>query len=52
MANEIHKNTSSHIPHDSYFFDKVIPGLLIALGIVTVVLILFAMGVLLGIVHF
>ena len=33
-------------------FEKVIPVLLIAMGALTVVLILFAAGVLLGIIHF
>lgn len=42
----------SHMPEDSTLFEKVIPALLIFMGILTVVLILFAAGVLLGIVHF
>ncbi len=42
----------SHMPTDSMLFERVIPVLLAALGIVTVVLILFAAGVLLGIVPF
>jgi hypothetical protein len=33
-------------------FEKIIPALLIVMGIVTVALILFAAGVLLGIIHF
>ncbi len=33
-------------------FEKVIPVLLILMGILTVALILFAAGVLLGIIHF
>ncbi len=33
-------------------FEKVIPALLILMGVITVLLILFAAGVLLGIVHF
>jgi hypothetical protein len=46
------KTTKSHAPEDSALFERVIPVLLVVLGIVTVVLILFAAGVLLGIVHF
>jgi len=33
-------------------FEKVIPVLLILMGILTVALILFAAGILLGIIHF
>jgi hypothetical protein len=40
------------MPTDSVLFERVIPVVLAALGIVTVVLILFAAGVLLGIVPF
>jgi hypothetical protein len=43
---------TSHMPTDSVLFERVIPVVLAALGIVTVVLILFAAGVLLGIVPF
>ncbi|MFN2236871.1 MAG: hypothetical protein ACK2U1_21795 [Anaerolineales bacterium] len=42
----------SRMPKDSVLFDKVIPASLIFMGILTVVLILFAAGVLLGIVQF
>lgn len=42
----------SHMPEDSTFFERVIPALLIFMGILTVALILFAAGVLLGIVRF
>jgi hypothetical protein len=42
----------SHVPKDSIFFEKIAPALLIFLGLVTVVLILLAAGVLLGLVHF
>lgn len=42
----------SHMPKDSTFFEKVIPALLIFMGVLTVVLILFAAGVLLGIIRF
>ena len=42
----------SHAPENSTLFERVIPVLLVAMGILTVLLILFAAGVLLGIVHF
>lgn len=42
----------SHAPENSVLFEKVIPGLLIFMGILTAALILFAAGVLLGIIHF
>ncbi|MFP3854315.1 MAG: hypothetical protein ACLFWD_08495 [Anaerolineales bacterium] len=40
------------MPSDSAFFERVVPILLIVLGIITVALILFALGVLLGFVPF
>jgi hypothetical protein len=40
------------VPENSALFERVIPVLLIVMGVITVVLILFAAGVLLGIVHF
>lgn len=43
---------SSHMPRNSVFFEKVVPALLILMGVITLALILFAAGVLLGIVHF
>jgi hypothetical protein len=46
------KTDRSHAPENSVFFDRVVPVLLIAMGILTVFLILFAAGVLLGIIHF
>jgi hypothetical protein len=46
------KTSKSHAPQDSVMFERVIPALLIVLGVVMVLLILFAAGVLLGIVHF
>lgn len=33
-------------------FEKIIPALLIVMGVITVALILFAAGVLMGIIHF
>jgi hypothetical protein len=43
-------NSKSRMPEDSVFFEKIIPAALIFMGILTVILILFAAGVLLGIV--
>jgi hypothetical protein len=42
----------SHMPSDSLLFERIVPVILAVLGIVTLVLILFAAGVLLGIVPF
>jgi len=52
MANSIRANSKSHMPENSFLFEKVVPASLIVLGIVTLGLIVFAAGVLLGIVHF
>jgi len=46
------KKVASHMPEDSVFFEKVVPVLLVVMGVLTVTLIVFAAGVLLGIVHF
>ena len=43
---------TTRMPEDSVLYERVIPALLVVLGIVTVGLILFALGVLLGIVPF
>jgi hypothetical protein len=40
------------MPSDSLLYDRIIPILLVVLGIIMVILILFALGVLLGIVPF
>jgi hypothetical protein len=45
-------NIKSHIPEKSFFFEKVVPIALITMGIITLGLMIFAAGVLLGIVHF
>ena len=45
-------NSKSHMPENSVLFEKIVPAALISMGILTVILILFAAGVLLGIVHF
>ena len=42
----------SHMPQHSVFFEKVVPILLAGMGVLTVVLILFAAGILLGIIKF
>ena len=42
----------SRIDKDSYFFEKVIPILLLGMAGLTIVLILFAVGVLVGLVNF
>jgi len=47
-----HGNSRSHIPRDSVFFEKIVPALLVLMGVITLGLILFAAGVLLGVVHF
>lgn len=47
-----HAKGKSHIPKDSLFFEKIVPVSLIAMGVVTLGLILFAAGVILGIVQF
>jgi len=44
--------SKSHIPKNSFLFEKVVPASLIAMGIITLGLILFAAGVLLGIIKF
>ena len=46
------KNSKSHMPKDSFFFEKVVPVSLILMGIVTLGLILFAASVLFGLVKF
>ena len=44
--------SKSHMPKDSLFYEKIVPILLVAMGVITTALILFAAGVLLGIVRF
>ena len=45
-------NRKSHMPENSVLFEKIVPAMLILLGIITLGLILFALNLLLGIVHF
>jgi len=42
----------SHMPKDSIFFEKIVPISLIILGIITIGLMVFAAGVLMGFVNF
>ena len=46
------KTDRSRAPQNSLFFEKMVPVLLIGMGVITALLILFAAGVLLGIVRF
>ena len=46
------RTTKSHAPKDSMFFEKVVPALLVFMGVLMAVLIVVAAGVLLGIIHF
>jgi len=43
---------SSRSPHGSLVFEKIVPILLVSLGVVMLILILFALGVLLGLIRF
>jgi len=45
-------NSKSHMPENSVLFEKVVPAALAFMGILTVILILFAAGVLLGLIQF
>jgi hypothetical protein len=50
MADQV-RSTKSRAPKDSVMFEKVVPVLLVVLGIVTVLLIGFATALLLGFIH-
>jgi hypothetical protein len=52
MAIQTKANSKSHIPQNSIMFEKIVPTVLIFMGIITLSLMVFAAGVLLGIVHF
>jgi len=52
MPKQTRTNNKSRIPPNSLWFEKVIPALLILMGIIMFGLILFAAGVLLGFVYF
>jgi len=49
---KIKDNKKSHMPENSLFYEKIIPALMIMMGIITLALIIFAAGVLLGFVKF
>jgi hypothetical protein len=42
----------SHMPRNSFFFDRIVPILLVVMAIILVGLMLFAAGVLVGLVRF
>ena len=46
MATQSNLKSKSHMPKDSFLFEKVVPATLIFLGIVTLGLILFALSLL------
>ena len=52
MAIQSKATSKSRIPQNSVFFEKIVPIALITMGIITLGLMIFAAGVLLGIVHF
>ena len=52
MASQVNLKGKSHMPKDSFFFEKIVPISLIIMGIITLGLILFALGVILGIIQF
>jgi len=45
-------SSKSRMPENSILFEKIIPAALAFMGILTVILILFAAGVLLGLIQF
>jgi len=52
-ASRAHERTvKSHIPRNSLFFEKLIPPLLALMGLITVAMVLFAAGILLGLIRF
>jgi len=52
MSNQTRPTGKSHIPPNSFLFEKLVPALLILMGLIMLGLVLFAVGVLIGIVHF
>ncbi len=52
MPNQNRTDPKSHMPGNSVLFEKIIPVLLVLMGILTFLLILFAAGVVLGFIHF
>ncbi len=51
MTSQTHNTGKSHAPKDSVMFEKAMPVLLVALGVLTVLLIGFAAALLLGFIH-
>lgn len=52
MDQEERKQSPARIEADSIFFNRIVPALLVAMGVVMALLIILALGVLLGIVPF
>jgi hypothetical protein len=52
MTTQSNLKSKSHMPKDSLFFEKIVPISLVTMGVITVGLILFAAGVILGIIQF
>ncbi len=51
-ANRPRQAGASRMPEGSVFYERVVPALLVVLGVVMLVLILVAAGVLLGLISF
>lgn len=52
MSKQVDLKSKSHMPKNSFFFEKIVPTSLIIMGVITFGLMLFAAGVILGIVQF
>ena len=52
MTDQNRARNKSHMPKDSLFFEKIVPISLITMGVITLGLILFAAGVILGVIRF
>lgn len=52
MSDQTRTIGKSHIPSNSFLFEKIVPIALIVMGIIMVGLVMFAAGVLIGIVQF
>ncbi|MEW6568538.1 MAG: hypothetical protein AB1449_10325 [Chloroflexota bacterium] len=46
------RRRQARVPEDSIFYSRLVPILMVAMGILTVILILVAVGVLIGLVPF
>ncbi len=51
MGNESRTRSQSRVSKDSAFFEKAVPVLLVLMGLLTIILIGFAAGLLLGFIH-